>query len=163
MAVVGRGLKYLLENISFCRIMAMRGIDEMNNAKEMLQESFEEYTKVEDLNKKEKQVEYRKLKARYEDYQQRRKKGVHIWMGIFSAVMATLAAIFFYLYNKTITSMSNYHNKLVLSQNISIALKVADTLPSDDKVKAKNTIINELLKDVNSYLIQNDSSSEKSE
>ena len=72
-----------------------------------------------------------------------------------------IAAIFFYLYNKTISSMSNYHNKLVLSQNISIALKVADTLPSDDKVKAKNTIIKELLKDINSYLIQNDLSNEK--
>ncbi len=67
-----------------------------------------------------------------------------------------IAAIFFYLYNKTITSMSNYHNKLVLSHNISIALKVSDTLPTEDKVKAKNKIISELLKDVNSYLIKND-------
>ncbi len=48
-----------------------------------------------------------------------------------------IAAIFFYLYNKTIVSMSKYHNKLVLSQNISIALKVADTLPYDDKTKSK--------------------------
>lgn len=68
-----------------------------------------------------------------------------------------IAAIFFYLYNRTITSMSKYHNKLVLSQNISIALKIADTLPSDDKAKTKNLIIGELLKDINSYLIKNDS------
>lgn len=68
-----------------------------------------------------------------------------------------IAAIFFYLYNKTIVSMSKYHNKLVLSQNISIALKVADTLPSDDKTKSKNKIIEELLKDINSYLIKSDS------
>ena len=67
-----------------------------------------------------------------------------------------ISAIFFYLYNKTVTSMSKYHNKLVLSQNISIALKVADTLPDSDKTKAKNTIINELLKDVNSYLTKSD-------
>ena len=72
-----------------------------------------------------------------------------------------IAAIFFYLYNKTISSMSKYHNKLVISQNISIALKVADTLPEEDKTKAKNTIISELLKDVNTYLIMSDSVNQK--
>lgn len=68
-----------------------------------------------------------------------------------------IAAIFFYLYNKTITSMSNYHNKLVLSHNVSIALKVAESLPDNDKIKTKDKIISELLKDVNSYLIKSDS------
>lgn len=72
-----------------------------------------------------------------------------------------ISAIFFYLYNKTVTSMSKYHNKLVLSQNISIALKVADTLPDSDKTKAKNTIIDELLKDVNSYLTKSDTENKK--
>lgn len=67
-----------------------------------------------------------------------------------------ISAIFFYLYNRTITSMSAYHNKLVLSQNISIALKVADSLPEEDKTKSKNLIIEELLKNVNSYLIAPD-------
>lgn len=67
-----------------------------------------------------------------------------------------IAAVFFYLYNKTISSMSNYHNKLVLSQNISIALKVADSLPTEDKVKAKNKIVEELLKDINTHLIKSD-------
>ena len=57
--------------------------------------------------------------------------------------------------------MSDYHNKLVLSQNISIALKVADTLPDSDKTKAKNTIIDELLKDVNSYLTKSDVENKK--
>lgn len=47
--------------------------------------------------------------------------------------------------------MSKYHNKLVLSHNISIALKVADTLPEEDKTKNKNLIISQLLKDINSY------------
>lgn len=68
-----------------------------------------------------------------------------------------IATIFFYLYNKTIVSMSKYHNKLVLSHNISIALRVADTLPDDDKTKSKNLIISELLKDVNNHLIYSDS------
>ena len=71
-----------------------------------------------------------------------------------------IAAIFFYLYNKTVSSMSKYHNKLVLSQNISIALKVADSLPTEDKVKTKNTIITELLKDINVYLVKSDSTNE---
>lgn len=74
-----------------------------------------------------------------------------------------IAAVFFYLYNKTVTSMSKYHNKLVLSQNISIALKVSDSLPTDDKIKAKNIIISELLKDINSYLIKSDSFDKKTE
>lgn len=64
-----------------------------------------------------------------------------------------ISAVFFYLYNKTVSSMSKYHNKLVLSQNIAIALKVSDSLPEADKVNAKNLIVNELLKDINSYLI----------
>lgn len=72
-----------------------------------------------------------------------------------------IATIFFYMYNKTVTSMSKYHNKLVLSHNISIALKVADTLPEEDKVKSKNLIISELLKDMNSHLIISDSEDAK--
>lgn len=72
-----------------------------------------------------------------------------------------ISAIFFYLYNKTISSMSKYHNKLVLSQNISIALKVAESLSTDDKIKAKNQIINELLKDINSYLVKSESEESK--
>lgn len=67
-----------------------------------------------------------------------------------------IAAVFFYLYNKTVSSMSKYHNKLVLSQNISIALKIADSLPSDEKIKTKNLIVNELLKDINTYLVRSD-------
>lgn len=72
-----------------------------------------------------------------------------------------IAAIFFYLYNRTVASMSNYHNKLVLSQNISIALKVSESLPTEDKVKAKNSIINELLKDINVHLVKTDSADEE--
>ncbi len=67
-----------------------------------------------------------------------------------------ISAIFFYLYNRTVSSMSKYHNKLVLSQNISIALRVADSLPTDDKTKAKNGIINELLKDINMHFEDKD-------
>lgn len=68
-----------------------------------------------------------------------------------------IAAIFFYLYNRTVASMSKYHNKLVLSQNISIALKVSDSLPPEEKIKTKNLIVTELLKDINCHLIKDES------
>jgi len=68
-----------------------------------------------------------------------------------------ISAVFFYLYNRTVSSMGNYHNKLVLSHNVSIALKVAESLPAEDQAKEKNQIISELLKDVNSHMIKNDS------
>lgn len=64
-----------------------------------------------------------------------------------------ISAVFFYLYNKTITSMSNYHNKLILSQNISIALKITDSLPKNEQINVKKEIIKELLNDINGYLI----------
>ncbi len=64
-----------------------------------------------------------------------------------------ISSIFFYLYNKTVTSMSKYHNKLVLSQNISLALRVADSLPEQEQPKVKDEIVKELLKNINSYLI----------
>lgn len=73
-----------------------------------------------------------------------------------------IAAIFFYLYNRTVSSMSRYHNKLVLSQNISIALKVSDSLPPEDSAKTKNLIVTELLKDINVHLVKDDSSAESS-
>lgn len=75
-------------------------------------------------------------------------------------IVEFISSIFFYLYNKTVVSMSDYHNKLVLSHNISIALKVSDALPDEDKAKTKEAIVNELLKDINSYLIRNDKKSE---
>lgn len=67
-----------------------------------------------------------------------------------------IAAVFFYLYNRTVSSMSKYHNKLVLSQNISIALKIADSLPEQDKVKTKDLMVAELLKNINSYLVKDE-------
>lgn len=63
-----------------------------------------------------------------------------------------IAAVFFYLYNKTIQSMGAYHNKLVLSQNIAIALKISDSLNDDIKDEAKKNIIEELIKDINNHI-----------
>lgn len=64
-----------------------------------------------------------------------------------------IAAVFFYFYNNTIKSMSKYHNKLVLSQNISIALKVADTLPEEMQGELRSELIKQLVKDINQYII----------
>lgn len=76
------------------------------------------------------------------------------------AVTELISAIFFYLYNKTVTSMSRYHNKLVLSQNISFALRVADSLSEEKKDDAKLAIISELVKDVNAQMMKSDADSD---
>lgn len=62
-----------------------------------------------------------------------------------------IAAVYFYLYNKTIQGMNSYHNKLVLSQNIALALKLSHTL-ENKKDDAKMLIIQELMKDVNTHI-----------
>lgn len=62
-----------------------------------------------------------------------------------------ISAIYFYLYNKTIQGMSSYHNKLVLSQNIALALKLSNSI-SDKSDEAKLCIIYELVKDINIHM-----------
>jgi len=66
-----------------------------------------------------------------------------------------IASVFFYLYNKTVSKMADYHQKLVLTQNISLALKVADELPEKEKAEAKLKLVDYLSKDVNSLLVKN--------
>lgn len=48
--------------------------------------------------------------------------------------------------------MSDYHNKLVLSQNISIALKIAESISGEEGEKAKAHIAEELMKDINMHI-----------
>lgn len=67
-------------------------------------------------------------------------------------IIEFVSAVFFYLYSKTVSSMGKYHNKLVLSHNLSTALKVAESLPDDQQISAKNLIVTELLKDINSHM-----------
>jgi hypothetical protein len=64
-----------------------------------------------------------------------------------------IAAVFFYLYNQTIRSMGLYHQKLVLTQNVGLAIKVAQDLEGADKSRAKDFIIQQLLKDINQQLV----------
>jgi hypothetical protein len=63
-----------------------------------------------------------------------------------------IAAVFFYLYNRTITKMGEYHQKLVLTQNVSLALKISDELPSAEQTTARTKLIDYLSKDINVFL-----------
>ena len=49
--------------------------------------------------------------------------------------------------------MGIYHQKLVLTQNVSLAIKVAQDLKDDSKSKAQDFIIQQLLKDINQQLV----------
>jgi len=63
-----------------------------------------------------------------------------------------IAAVFFYLYNRTIAEMGEYHQKLVLTQNIALALKICEELPSAEQVTARIKLIDYLSKDINLFL-----------
>ncbi|GIB53670.1 hypothetical protein VCSRO187_3602 [Vibrio cholerae] len=65
-----------------------------------------------------------------------------------------IAAVFFYLYNKTIVKMSEYHQKLVITQNISLALKIAETLPESERIASQQELIKKLTENVNQFLSQ---------
>jgi hypothetical protein len=63
-----------------------------------------------------------------------------------------VSAIFFYLYNETITKMAQYHQKLVLTQNIGLALKITEDLQGESKTQAQIKLIETLTFDINRYL-----------
>ncbi len=63
-----------------------------------------------------------------------------------------IAAVFFYLYSKSVMKMSEYHQKLVLSQNIAISLKLSEGLPDGEKSDTQKKLIETLTNDVNKYL-----------
>jgi hypothetical protein len=63
-----------------------------------------------------------------------------------------IAALFFYLYNRTILKMSQYHHKLVITQNISLALKISEDMEGDNKSKIQEMLVDRLTMDTNKYL-----------
>lgn len=63
-----------------------------------------------------------------------------------------ISTVFFYLYNKTIIKMSEYHKKLILTQNISLSLKITEDLPDDLKNQIKKELVLQLVKDINKHL-----------
>jgi ethanolamine utilization cobalamin adenosyltransferase len=54
--------------------------------------------------------------------------------------------------------MSDYHDKLVIIQNVSLALKIAEILGDQAKTEAHEKLIDRLSENVNLYLTQKDSS-----
>lgn len=63
-----------------------------------------------------------------------------------------IAAVFFYLYNRTITKMGEYHEKLVLTQNIGLALRITEDLPLPEKTSAQVQLVERLCQDINLHL-----------
>lgn len=70
-------------------------------------------------------------------------------------IIEFISSIFFHLYNKTIQSMGNYHNKLILSQNVAIALKISDSIEGPDKNSVKVDMIKALTADINQHINSN--------
>lgn len=63
-----------------------------------------------------------------------------------------ISGVFFYLYNKTIVAMAGYHRKLVLTQNIGLALRITQDLPDPQRVAARQQLIDRLSADINNLL-----------
>lgn len=65
-----------------------------------------------------------------------------------------LASGFFVLYYRTISRMGEYHQKLIISQNITLALTILERLPEGDtRTESQVLLIRELTKNVNAYLL----------
>lgn len=67
-------------------------------------------------------------------------------------IVEFISAIFFYLYSKTIINMSGYHQKLVLTQNIGLALKISQDLPEAERTKSQVALIEKLMENINNHL-----------
>lgn len=66
-----------------------------------------------------------------------------------------IAAVFFYHYNKTILKMAEYHRKLVLTQNIGLALRITQDLPDEQRVTSQSALVDRLSNDINALLASN--------
>jgi hypothetical protein len=63
-----------------------------------------------------------------------------------------ISAVFFYLYNRTVLKMGEYHQKLVITQNVALALKISEGLPKAERAATQVELIRSLSKDINMYL-----------
>jgi len=68
-----------------------------------------------------------------------------------------ISAIFFYLHNKTVIKMAEYHQKLILTQNVSLALTVLESMEGVEKKDAQKEIVKSLTADVNKLLVSSPS------
>lgn len=63
-----------------------------------------------------------------------------------------ISVVFLYFHTKTLKNMSRFHNKLLLSQNTSIALKIVEELPNEEKNTTRAKIAEQLVSDINKYI-----------
>lgn len=63
-----------------------------------------------------------------------------------------ISTVFFYLYNRTVLKMGEYHQKLVITQNIALALKISEGLPKSERAQAQMELIRELSRNINYHL-----------
>ncbi len=71
-------------------------------------------------------------------------------------IIEFIAGIFFYLYNKTISKMYQYHQKLLISQNISTSLKLTEEMDSDLKKETIKLMVDRLTLNVNDLLAKDE-------
>lgn len=170
---------YLIKRSAYINTLQSLDIENVNEKAESLQEALE----VDFFNNLVK-INFKYLDKYYLQTQVQANKS--FWMSVFAAVVGfiiiiigiilmffdktnpayittatgviseSIAAIFFYLYNKTIIKMSDYHQKLVVTQNISLALKISQELPENDRVKSQVSLINSLTQNVNKYLVNSE-------
>ncbi len=57
-------------------------------------------------------------------------------------IIEFIAGVFFYLYNRTVRQLAEYHDKLIEVQNILVSFQLIDIVKDDDK---KNTIIENMI------------------
>ncbi len=62
-----------------------------------------------------------------------------------------ISLLFFFLYNETFLKLSDYHNKFILSQNISLALRIADDLVKNKSADSGQILTNRLIADIQIY------------
>jgi len=62
-----------------------------------------------------------------------------------------ISLLFFFLYNETFLKLSDYHNKFILSQNISLALRIADDLLKNKSADSGQILTNRLIADIQIY------------
>jgi hypothetical protein len=56
-----------------------------------------------------------------------------------------VAGVFFYLYNRTVLQMKDYHDRLLEVQNVLLALKITNDLENEtDKRKMMQTVLSQL-------------------
>lgn len=63
-----------------------------------------------------------------------------------------ISAVFFYLYNRSARQMQSYYDRLVLAQNLAVAVKAAELLPQEAQTKQLGAIIDQLILDYNKNL-----------